>query len=298
MMQGVRTSQVLFGYLVARLRRVPPIRGILDHSLLFAGAMVAAAVAAFAIWGATIAPERVTLGDLVVGKLSTMQTWIILTGDVAGGTSTAAGYRYVLTDPAAPNARLNVISEIQVPLGRTTISGSYVGGRDGVPIGFTWIGTLRADAELAPELGPPWGAIAFVALGALVVVSARAPYPVFVRRPPGPGNSAATHVNVGVRSEALGAEDPSVPATLDLQPGGPVELVVTETDRQPLRLHSVHTGVDVGELRRLGGSEPALRIWRSSDPLTLTFSSSGDRDAANAAMVADEQARTGTVVAA
>jgi hypothetical protein len=56
---------------------------------------------------------------------------------------------------------------------------------------------------------------------------------------------------------------------------------------QQLRLHSVHTGADVGELRDLSSSVPAMRLRQSTDELTMSFQSTADRDAAAAALRAD-----------
>ena len=46
-----------------------------------------------------------------------MQTWIIVSGTLQAESSTATGYRYVLTDPAVPNAMLRIDSQVALPVG-------------------------------------------------------------------------------------------------------------------------------------------------------------------------------------
>ena len=281
-----------YGFLVERLRHVPVAGTILRHTSLVAGGLVAAAALAFVVWAGTVAPQRVTLADLVVGNLSHMQTWIIVSGDLTEGAERTLGYRYVLTDPTLPNAIMNVLSDVELHVGSTTVSGSYTGGREPVPLvdlaaGYRWIGTMRADAVLGTEAGAPWVSIGLVTAAVLLVIAARVSYPMFFGQAPRRVVQRAMTMQVGVRRGALTAVEPPLPGSLVIQPGVPVELRTSEGGTKELRLHSVRTGVEVGALRHLGSSEPALRVQPATGDLTLSFVSVDERDEAYAALIAD-----------
>jgi hypothetical protein len=199
------------------------------------------------------------------------------------------GFRYVLTDPGVANARMNVLSDVEMPLGYTTVSGSYVAGQEPVPVGYPWIGTMHADTVLAAEPGPPLVALILLTFAGLLIAAGRVSYPMFFGQKPRSGLPRATTIPVGVRRGLLTTASASVPGTLAVQPGAPVGLRVAGEDVQPLRLHSVHTGVDVGELRHVSSAEPALQIRLATDELTLSFDSVDERDAAFSALIADAQ---------
>ena len=122
------------------------------------------------------------MADLVAGDLSHLQTWIIVSGDLRDEGSSPPRYRYAMTDAGVPDAKLIVMSEIELPVGEATVSGILVGGTSGAQRGFGWLGQLRADSELAREADPPWIAIALVVLAAFIGIGARTSYPVFVSR--------------------------------------------------------------------------------------------------------------------
>jgi hypothetical protein len=86
--------------------------------------------------------------------------------------------------------------------------------------------------------------------------------------------------------------DRDVEGTLHLQAGVATgELRLGELDPVPVRLHSAFTNLDVGVLRGLWSSEPALRVLAAGDKLAIGFRSRQDRDAAFAALFAGAQPR-------
>lgn len=292
MTTALRVPLVVFGYLVERLRRLPIAGSVLRHTSVVAAGLIVAAVVALGVWGGTVAPQRVGIADLVVGNLPAMQTWIIVSGDLSAGTPNSSMFRYVLTDPAVQNARMNVLSEVELPVGHTTVSGTYTGGREPVPLsdlvsGYTWIGAIRADPVLAAELGPPWASLGLLAAAVLIVAAGRVSYPMFFGQTPRSDALRAMTAQVGIRRGPNSTAGQVVPGTLVLTPGAPVELRVSGGGTQQLRLHSVRTGVEVCELRHIYSSEPALRVQPATGELTLTFASPDERDAAFAALIAD-----------
>jgi hypothetical protein len=222
-----------------------------------------------------------------------MQTWIIVTGDLAPGTArSAATYSYLMTDPAVPNARMNVYSDAQLSLGRQTVSGSFGGPREPQPVGYQWVGTMHADPVTAPELGPPWIAIALTAGAAFIVLAARTSYPAFFAQVPGPAQPLPSTIAVAVRRGVLRSDSAVDRGELIVLEGEPVTLRAGGAE-QMLRLHSAYSGIEVGELRHVGKSEPSLRIRLAQEELTLTFESDADRDAAVAALRADVEGWSG-----
>lgn len=245
-----------------------------------------AALAALAVWMGQRSPQRLSFAELVGGNLSHMQSWIIVSGELRTYPLSTTVYRYTLTDPTVPNAVLTVESQVELTVGQSTVSGTLVGGARRARDDFGWIGQLRADSVLAREPDPPWIAIALSAAALFITVAGRTSYPMFFRQaPPIPGPQTMT-LHVGVRREWPPSAGPVVPGTLVLQPGSQVELRVP-TGTQQLRLHSAHSGVEVGELRWLFDSVPALVVRPATGELTISFASPDDRDAAVAALVAD-----------
>jgi hypothetical protein len=292
----LRSPLVLFAFAVDKLRRVPGVGLLLRHAGLAAGSLLVGAVLAFAVWTATVAPQRVNLADLVQGRLSIMQTWIIITGDLAPGTTRIANFAYVMTDPAVPNARMNVYSEVELPVGRTTVSGSFGGPREPNPVGYAWVGSMRADQAVAPELGLPWISIVLIAAAAFLVLAPRVSYPMFEPQTPARLTPRPGAINVGVRDGVITSTSSVERGALHVRPGESVTLQIGDVT-QSLRLHSAHSGVDVGRLRQIGRSEPALRVRLSNAEVTLTFDSSTDRDTALAALRADAVGWSSTTVA-
>jgi hypothetical protein len=220
-----------------------------------------------------------------------MQTWIIISGDLRADPGATPPYRYTLTDPQVPDARLLVTSEAELQVGPTTVSGTLVGGAVRGQPGFGWIGQLRADAVLAREPDPPWIAITLAAAALLLALGSRSFYPTFFRQVPRLVRPRTTTLPVGVRREWPPSSGPVERGKIVLEPGAPVELR-TPTETQQLRLHSVHSSFEVGELRRLRDSQPVLVVRPASGDLTIYFASVDDRDAAFGALMADTQSRS------
>ena len=291
MLAILRFPVVAFGFVVDRLRRLPGARTLGRHASLIAVGLLLAALVAFIVWGIERAPQRISLAELAAGALSPMQSWIIVSGQLSGPEpSHTSDFRYRLTDPAAPNATMIVTSSSELTLGWTTLSGTYVGTREGVPPGFRWIGQMQADRVLAQEQPPPWIALILAAAGLLVGVGGRFSYPTFFSETPDRSAPSAATLAVNV-SGGTASREQLVPGTLRLQPGEPVILRLQGADEQRLRLHSAYTSVEVGELRGLSRSEPAIRVRQPTGDLDITFASRGDRDAAFAALAADARTR-------
>jgi len=291
----LRTPIVAFAYVVDRLRRVPVAAQLLAHTTAVAAGLIATAVLAFVLWGSEVVPQRVSLADLVEAKLSHMQTWIIISGDLRTAVSNGPTYRYNLTDPAAPNARMNVFSTVELPEGQTTVSGNYVGGIEQGRLGFPWVGTMRADPVLAREQPPPWIALILGATGLVVGVSSRFSYPMFFDETPRGAAPRRATLPVGVRRQAASWTDQAIPATLRLDPGAPVELHVSDADEQPLRIYSAFTSAGPGELRGLSRTEAVMRVRQPTGDLDIIFASRDDRDAAFAALAAERRVALGSV---
>ena len=254
--------------------------------------LLVVAVVLGALWAGQVSPERMTLADLASGKLGSMQSWIIVTGDLADEPgSTDFLHLYRLTDPDAPNAYLIVRSRPILPLGRTTVSGQIVGGREGVPPGYPWSAPLDADPKLAAELPPPLISLALGGIAVLILLARRTRYPVFVGERPTDAFPATSALRVNVRSESGGRRRGVAPATLSFtgaEPGA-ANLSISGARPVPVRLHSAFTNVDVGVLHRVRGSEPALRLRSENDDLSLSFASRLERDSAFAALGAEAQ---------
>ncbi|HYI21227.1 MAG TPA: hypothetical protein VEX62_01195 [Candidatus Limnocylindrales bacterium] len=285
-----RVPLVAYGYVVERLRHVPIVGSVLRRGSLVAALLVVGAILAFMLWAATVAPQRVGMADLISGKLSTMQSWIAISGDLSGGDArTTGGYRYVLVDPAVPNATMNVYSDVQLPLGATTISGTFGGPREPAPVGYRWIGTLHADPVFVPEPGPPWASIVMLSGAALLVGAGRVSYPMFFSQAPAGQTARRAKIAVMIRRGPLPEAGDATPAELLVDVGAPVELRIGSGEAQQLRIHSVHTGAEAGELRLLSGAEPALRVRHATDDLTISFKTQEERDTVYAALIADAQ---------
>ena len=272
-----------------------PVVGVLDkHSTLVASVLFLAAFIALGAWLSQRSPQRVTMADLVAGNLSSLQSWIIVSGDLQqAATASGNGLRYNLTDPQVPDATLTVFSATPLATGPTTVSGTLVGGRQAATLGFAWVGQMRADTTLAQELYPPWLAGLLAGLAALWLIAGRTPYPVFF----GSGSATAGSLesakpralNVRVRAERELSDGQVVDGVLRLNAEGPVELRTPDFGTQRLRLHSARTSLEVGVLRSLNSSLPALIVRPSTGELTICFARTEDRDAAVSALVADAE---------
>lgn len=294
MTSALRYPLLALGYVVDRIRRLPGARRASPFvPWLVRGAFIVAAVLLL-LWMAEASPQRMSLADLAAGKLSPMQSWVIVSGDLQDDRGSQPGaYRYRLTDAAAPNAYLDVRSSVELQLGETTLSGQVLGGRDGVPAGYEWSAPFQADAVLADELPPPAIAFGLIGLGVLVVAARRTSYPMFIAETPTEVPPGWGLVNVVAHRDAGSSSPRLQPAALDRDTGGgTAELRVQGSRPLPVRLHSAFTRVDVGELRGLGSSVPALRVRAGDDDLTLGFSSRRDRDATYATLAAGAQPRS------
>ena len=272
-----------------------PVIGVLQkHSALVATVLFVAAFISLGVWLSQRSPQRVTMADLVAGNLSSLQSWIIVTGDLQqAATASENGLRYNLTDPEVPNATLTVFSTAPLATGLTTVSGTLIGGRQAATLGYAWVGQMRADSMLAEEPGPPWLAGSLAGLAALWVIAGRTPYPVFFgsRSTTAAARESAKprSLNVRVRAERELSDAQVVDGVLRLNAEGPVELRTPDFGNQQLRLHSAKTSLEVGELRSLKASQPALIVRPSTGELTISFANAADRDAAVAALVADAE---------
>jgi hypothetical protein len=288
----LRGPWLLFAFLVERLLRLPGSRFLARFLPAATRLMIVGAIAVLLLWMAEASPQRMTLADLRSGQLSRLQSWIIVSGELGEEPGTNPESRqYRLTDPRTPNAYLIVRSERDLPLGPTTISGRILGGRDGVPEGYTWTARLNADPVLAQELPPPLTAIGLLGLALLIFVARRSTYPMFINELPEAGPPARSGLRVTAHFEpedaaarnvardaagTLGFDRPEGAALGDLRIGSGRSI--------PVRLNSTYTTVDVGRLQSLRRGEPALRVRAGDDDVTLGFASRRDRDAAYAAL--------------
>ena len=287
MVRALRTPTVAFSYAVELLRRLPGARFVQEHQTLVVGTLVLAAVIVLSAWAATRSPQRVSMADLTAGSLAPLQTWIIITGDVVAAESHTAGqYRYVLTDAGALDAALTITSRTELPVGRTTVSGTLLGGDAPQVEGFGWFGQMIADPELAREPDPPWLAIGLFTLAGFIGVASRTSYPTFFRE---------TATPAGVRDRSIPAraqrewsvDNEWVDARLNIRPGAPVEVQLPGEAPRTIRLHSAHSGADTGVLRTLSTSEPALVVRPSTGQLLFLFATDEERDAVYAALIED-----------
>ena len=225
-MTVLRIPLVAYGYVVERLRHVPIMRSVLRRSSLVVALLMVGAFLAFLLWAATVAPQRVGMADLVAGKLSTMQSWIAISGELSGGEARASRripLRAGRSRPS-PNATMNVYSEVQLPLGATTISGTFGGPREPAPVGYRWIGTLHADSVFVPEPGPPWASIADARRSRVAVRRRPSLIPDVLQ--PDAANQAPRNATIPVRIRRgpLPEAGDATPAELLVRAGAPVEL--------------------------------------------------------------------------
>jgi hypothetical protein len=288
----LRFPWLLFAAGVERLRRMPMAMRFGRSVRFLPRILLVVAIVVVARWATEVSPERISLADLVAGKLAPSQSWIIITGDLSDEPgSTGPLHQYRLTDPAVPNAQLFVQSTVAQSLGRTTISGRTQGGHFGVPAGYAWSAQLDADAALAEELPGPWPAAVLGALAMLIVLARRSRYPMFSGDAPSDFAPATAAVRVTASSESGRLGRATIRATLSFtgdQPGA-ADLRIGSGRPLPVRLHSAFSTVDVGVVHRLSGSAPALRVKAGDDDLTLAFASTRERDAAFAALSAEAQ---------
>lgn len=292
----VRTPLVYLAYGVGLLRRLPGSRSGGRLVPWVIRACVVAAVVLLVAWASEKTPQRISLADLAAGRLSPMQDWIIVSGDLREESSLDPGvHLYRLTDPTVPDVSLLVRSEAPLAVGRTTVSGDLEGGREGIGVTRPWVGSVRADDTLAQEIPPPWVPIGLL-LGALLLwVARRTSYPAFFRDTPrstrGSHESVTVHLQRGPTA-ALGAFSPARIVLAD-GPGPTVALEAAGSPPVPLRLHSEHTGAVAGELRALGWARPVIRVRQPSGDLTIAFESEAERDAVFAALHDDARSRIG-----
>jgi hypothetical protein len=271
-------------FLGDRLRRLPG-AGLVERFPGFVFALlVIAAMLAGAVWASQKSPQRISLADLTVGALAPMQTWIIVSGDVVAGPSSAT-HQYVLTDPAAPGARLIINSDVELPVGRTTVSGRLIGGDARAPQGYDWVGHLDADPVAVQEQEPPWISIGLLVGALLVMVLARTQYPVFFGELPKRTAPSPALIKVGVR-RGWSPRDKSVGGTLFIEPGERVRLETADGEARELRLQSASSSIEVGRFQRISGSELMLRLVASGGDLALSFATPHDRDLAYGALAA------------
>jgi hypothetical protein len=283
----LRFPLLLFAFGVEQLRRLPGAEFLGQFAKWIARLLLLGALVLTLRWAVEASPQRISLADLAAGNLAPMQSWIIVTGDLADEPgSNDGGHVYRLTDPNAPNAYLIVRSQSLQSLGHTTVSGRIDGGHGGVPAGYAWSAQLDADVPLATELPPPWLAIGLAGLWLLILAGRRTSYPLFIAEAPSDAMPATSGLRVTARSNSGRFERRPVPATLSFTSDNPgaADLTIQGGRRIPIRLHSALTRVDIGRIRSLTGSEPALRVRLEGDDLLLSFGSARDRDAAFAAL--------------
>lgn len=290
----LRFPLVAAGFVVEHLRRLPGAGWFARRRDWFVAGLLLASLLAFILWGLQPTPQRVTLADLRAGRLPATSSWIIISGEMVDESPSAAGLVYRLTDGSAPNSWMLVHSETSLTVGHTTVSGTYFGQRDLVPEGYAFIGQMHADPVLAPEQPPPWIALALAAICLLVGIAGRFSYPTFFSEPPGSAVPRTTTVTVSVRDTTPAPAARPVRGKLRLQLGSPVTLRVEGAGEQLLRLHSAYTSAELGELRRLTGSVPTLRIHQPKGDIDISFASRDERDAAFAALAADAELRRAT----
>lgn len=284
--RAARRGLVLgFAFVGAQLRRLPGAAIVERFASVILALLLLGALVSFTVWAAQRSPQRTSLSELAAGALSPMQSWIIVSGDVRLRQHAGAGYLYLLTDPAAPNASLTISSEAEMREGETTVSGTLLGGDARAQDGFAWLGNLRADPVLASEQSPPWIVIALAFVAVLLGLLAWTTYPVFSTEEPRPSAARPRRLAVGVRHDwpPTGA---STPGTLELEPGLPPQLRLRGGETRLLRVHSAKSSFEVARLQWLSGSEPLVVIRAAGGDVTLDFASSADRDGAYAALVA------------
>lgn len=274
-----------FAVVGEQLRRIPGATIVQRFASLILVVLLICGLVSLGVWAAQKSPQRISLAELRDGALSPMQSWIIVSGDVRLKQHSVVGYSYLLTDPAAPNASLAISSDTELGEGRTTVSGTLLGGDARAQPGYAWLGHLRADPVLASEQSPPWIAIALAIVGVLVGLLAWTTYPVLFGDEPQPSGAPPARLAVRVRHDwpPTGA---STPGTLELEPGAPPRLRLGGGETRLLRVHSAKSSFEVARLQWLSGFEPLLVIRAAGGDVTLGFASSGERDSAYAALVA------------
>jgi hypothetical protein len=285
---ALRIPYLLFAFAVQRLRRLPGASRIAPLLPWLVRGLVIGAVVVVLLWMAEASPQRISLRQLAAGDLSHMQSWVIVEGELREDDGSRPGaYRYILADPATPNARLDVRSDTPWPTGRTTVSGKVAGGRDGVPEGYEWSAILRADPHLASELPPPWTAAAMLGLALLILLARRARYPAFVTEPPGEAAPANGSLRVVAHADGRAAGRADRTGILDLSSGTALAQLRVIGERPiDVRLHSAFTSIDVGVRSGLGFAEPGLRVRAADDDVILGFETRRERDAAFASLSA------------
>ncbi len=290
----LRRPIVAFAAAADRIRRLPGSSRWGGGGRFLGPLLLVAAVIAFVAWGATPAPQRISLEDLSHGKLSPMQSWVIVSGVLREESSLVPGQlEYRLTDRATPDASLIVYSDLPLATGPTTISGSLQGGRDQSYDLRPWVGTLIADPTLARELPPPWLAIALLVAAVLVIAARRTRYPVFFPGGGGTARQAGATVDVEIRRQGvIGSSEPSRGRlTVSLDPEPRVSLGEAGGRQTDLRIHSQYTNARAGDLEGVGWWRPAILMRQPTDDLLLVFGSEADRDLVYATVRDDARTR-------
>jgi hypothetical protein len=284
----LRTAVVAIAFVIEKLRHLPGLVVLGRFRVQIVTALLLLAAGAFVLWGLERAPQRLSLAQLANGELSQNQSWIIVNGDLRLESTNPPRRLYRLTDPQAPNASLIVVARFDLPAGWQTLSGQYTGTRERAIPGFNWVGYMEAEPVLAREQPPPWIAMGLFGLAVLVIGGSRTTYPTFFRERP--GRVQRPDATLPVRIHESWPSPGGVEAgTLLFAPDGHVQLRVPDGQVADIRLHSAHTSAEVGELRTLDASEPALLLQRSTGELMLGFASRADRDATFGAFIADAQ---------
>ena len=293
-----RVPIAAFAYVVEALRRLPGSARLRPFVPWIGRLLLAGAFAALIVWMGTKTPQRISIADLAANRLSPMQSWIIVSGDLTEEASLdPSSFAYRLVDPSTPGPSIIVLSERPLATGWVTISGLLQGGRvDPSLLNGPWVGTLTADARLAHEIPPPWLAAALGLAAVLVIAARRTTYPMFFRRPAG----AAPATRAPIRATLWQYGDPG-----DRPRGTPAMATFGSTDRpaielrtegaapRTVRLHSEYTGSAAGILRGLTWSAPAISLRLPAEDVTIAFASAQDRDAVFGVLQARARELTG-----
>src|SRR3990170_8323466 len=89
---------VLCAFLVDRLRQLPGAPRVARFVPGFAWALILAAIVVVVMWMGQRSPQQLGLADLAANRISTMQSWIIVSGDISRFTASGDDDLYLLTD--------------------------------------------------------------------------------------------------------------------------------------------------------------------------------------------------------
>ena len=272
---------------VDSLRHLPGARFVARFVPWLAGGLIAISAILLVMYMAERSPQRVSLADLASHGLPATQHWFIVSGDLNVEQAVEGAYRYMLTDPATPNAYLIVNSTMPWPVGRTTVSGRIDGLIPPLPPGEDWYADMTADLQLAIERPPPWSAILLALSGLAILAAIRSPYPMFVARQARRAAQATGPRHVVVRPDAEHPGDRVTQGVLELDvPSGIAPILTIDARRSvPVRVHSRLTSLRVGELRTVTTRQPVIRVLSASGDMYLGFRSPEERDAVVATLL-------------